>query len=438
MTVQEDLPRRHPDGAAGRPSLAVPYDVTSSSPLELIESLGGRCDVVWVVDAGDPALGAWSRLLPRLGTVVDVAGRTPEDVTGELRSLGVDGVVAFTDSQLLTAASIGEALGLAGNSTGAVVALTDKVVQREALAAAGLPGPRFVAIPDSTTPRELTALLATIDAPVVIKPRRGSGSRDTVRARSRQAAEAQLTALLAAGGSGDLIVEEWLDDLGAGQGPFADYVSVEAIVSRGDIVPLAVTGKFPLAEPCRETGNFLPHHLDAAEARLVEALAVRAARALGVVSGALHVEVKLTPAGPRIIEVNGRIGGGGIDALHAMVHGRSLTWIATSVALGEPLGIGAPPPPSTGATVPEGGFAYAYFVQAPMPARSLTGLGNLEAVQRLPGVASTTVNRTVGDALDWRDGSQGYLVSVQGVADSLDALARVPGDVDALIDLRWD
>ena len=130
MTVQADARRRFDEVSGGRPRLAVPYDVTSSSPLELIETLDGRCEVVWVVDAGDPALGAWSRLLPRLGTVVDVAGRAPEDYTGELRSVGVDGVVAFTDGQLLTAALIGEALGLEGNPASTVVALTDKVAQR--------------------------------------------------------------------------------------------------------------------------------------------------------------------------------------------------------------------------------------------------------------------------------------------------------------------
>jgi hypothetical protein len=437
VTVQVEPRHRRDDGAPGRPRLAVAYDVTSSSPLELTDALDGRCDVVWVVDAGDPALGVWSRLLPRLGTVVDVAGRTPGDVADQLHSLGVAGVVAFTDSQLLTAALIGEALGLEGNPSGAVVALTDKVAQREALRVAGLAGPRFVTVSSSTTPEELAGLLGTLEFPAVIKPRRGSGSRDTERAHDRAEAEARLAALLAVGGCPDLIVEEWLDDLGTAGGPFADYVSVEAIARGGIVVPLAVTGKFPLADPCRETGNFLPHHLGTDEARAVEALAVRAAGALGVVSGALHIEVKLTPAGPRIIEVNGRIGGGGIDALYAMVHGRSLTGIAVSVALGEPLDLGSSPAPWPGTTVPPGGFAYACFLQAPMSARSLTGLGNLVPLQRLAGVEATMVNRQVGDTLDWRDGSQGYLVSVRGVADSLEALARVPADVESRVDLTW-
>ena len=136
---------------------------------------------MWVVEAGDPSLGSWARLLPRLGRVVDVAGRSSGEVAAELRDLGVDGVLAFTDTQLLTAARLGEALGSDGNPVEVVRALTDKVVQREVLAAVGLPGPRHVAVDADAGPDGLAGLLAGLRFPVVVKPRRGSGSRDTVR-----------------------------------------------------------------------------------------------------------------------------------------------------------------------------------------------------------------------------------------------------------------
>ena len=163
----------------------------------------------------------------------------------------------------------------------------------------------------------------------------------------------------------------------------------------------------------------------------MRAQAVRAAEALGVRSGALHIEVKLTPDGPRIIEVNGRVGGGAIDALYTAVHGRSLTGYAAAAALGEPVG----PEPVAGA--PDGGYVYSFFVQAPLEAHTLTRLGNLEGLRTLDGVASTSVNRAVGDTLDWRDGSQAYLVCVRGVADGLAALAEVPARVRAALDVDW-
>jgi hypothetical protein len=432
VTLRTD-PIPVPDEPTGEvPVLAVAYDVTSSSPLELVDALAGRCDLVWVVEAADPALGAWARLLPRLGAVVDASDRPESDVVRDLGALGVDGIVAFTDSQLLRAARLSEALGLKGNRPGTVLALTDKLVQRQTLADAGLPGPRFTAVPVDTPVADLDGLLDGMAYPVVVKPRWGSGSRNTIEAAGPDAAVGYLRGELEGPHPVDLLVEEMLGDGGrSGSAGFASYVSVEAVASGGVVVPLAVTGKFPLAPPCRETGNFLPHHLDADVARDVESQAVRGAQALGVTSGALHIEVMLTPDGPRIIEVNGRIGGGGIDTLFAMAHGRSLTSIAAAVAVGEP------PDPGPAATVEEGGYVYTYFVQAPVEAGCLESLDGLDRLQALDGVVATSVNRNVGDALDWRDGSQGYLVSVRGRVAGRDELARVPRRVAGALTISW-
>jgi len=414
-----------------QPTLAVAYDVSSSSPLEIVDSLGATCELVWVVDGTDPRLGSWSRLLPRLGRVIDIAGRDLQSVAGELSEIGVDGVVAFTDSQLPVASRLTDLLGCPGNPAEVVRALTDKATQREVLAAAGLPGPRVVAVDVCMSVAEAVRLTAHLTHPVVVKPRRGSGSEHTVRADDPVARERALHEALHRPDCTDLIVEEWLGGAAATPlGPFADYVSVEAIAQQGVIVPLALTGKFALAEPCRETGNFLPHLLDADTAGAVVELAVLAASALGVQSGVLHVEVKLTPYGPAIIEVNGRIGGGGIDALYAARRGCSLTRLAAAVAVGRPLDL-----PTLDLTPAPGPFAYAYFVQAPLEARRLVGLGNLEAVAALGGVEATAVNRTLGDHLDWRSGSMGYLVSVRGRAETPEELASVPGTIDELLDI---
>lgn len=56
-------------------------------------------------------------------------------------------------------------------------------------------------------------------------------------------------------GDGELFVlEEFLH--GADSGPFGDYVSVESLVLDGIPHHFALTGKFPLAEPFREVGQF--------------------------------------------------------------------------------------------------------------------------------------------------------------------------------------
>ena len=82
--------------------LAVAYDTDSSSPMEIVAALGELCDFVWIIDGSGP-LGAMARLLPRLGTVVDIDGLAPDAAIAAAGAAEPDGIVAFTDSQLATA-----------------------------------------------------------------------------------------------------------------------------------------------------------------------------------------------------------------------------------------------------------------------------------------------------------------------------------------------
>ena len=96
---------------------------------------------------------------------------------------------------------------------------------------------------------------------------------------------------------------------------------------------------FPLAEPFRETGDFMPHPLETERGGDRGGIGgLGRQTALGVQSGALHTEIKLTAEGPKIIEVNGRVAGGGINMVYAERNrGVPLTVLAASVALGLPI-----------------------------------------------------------------------------------------------------
>ena len=65
-------------------------------------------------------------------------------------------------------------------------------------------------------------------------------------------------------------------------------------------------------------------------------VATAALHALGVRTGGFHTEIKLTPDGPRVIEVNGRIGGGVPEMLFE-ASGVSIFNLSMRVALGEPV-----------------------------------------------------------------------------------------------------
>jgi biotin carboxylase len=140
----------------------------------------------------------------------------------------------------------------------------------------------------------------------------------------------------------EMLLEEYLvgADIPA-TAPFADYLSVETAVSDGELSHLALTGRFPPAPDFRETGFFVPAAVDDASRDLVLDLATAATKALSVRTGFLHTEIKLTPSGPRVIEVNGRLGGGLPDLLQQTAGFDLLRWTLRA-ALGEPVTVSAP------------------------------------------------------------------------------------------------
>ena len=171
----------------------------------------------------------------------------------------------------------------------------------------------------------------------MVKPRRGAGSRDTVLIGDADELRALLDdqSMSTSGHDEPMIVEEYLVGLPTATGPhFADYLSVESVVSRGVISHLAVTGRFPPAEPFRETGLFIPSDIDLCLTQEVLEVATKAISALEIGIGFLHTEIKLTPSGPKVIEVNGRLGGS-VPEMAALALGMNLFELALRVALGE-------------------------------------------------------------------------------------------------------
>jgi hypothetical protein len=92
--------------------------------------------------------------------------------------------------------------------------------------------------------------------------------------------------------------------------------ALSLVLERGECVFLSVSQNWPTAEPSfQETGlQCPPDHKPKPVGQLVE-LAVRTVQAFGFGQGVLHVEGKCTTKGPRIVEVNARLGGGRIHQI---------------------------------------------------------------------------------------------------------------------------
>lgn len=226
----------------------------------------------------------------------------------------VDGVASVTEDTIEIAAELSELLGLPGQPTESMPALRDKLCQRDALRAAGLPGPAYARV---STPAEALEALTRVPLPAVLKPCRGSGGALACRIGPGMDVAAVVAETLAmrAGARGAvdphtaLILESVLIGTARETEGLAPYVSVETLADAGRFHHLCVTDRFPLAPPLLETGMVLPSCLDAEQQAAVVAVAEQALRALTFRHGAAHTELMLTSEGPRVIEVNARIGG---------------------------------------------------------------------------------------------------------------------------------
>jgi hypothetical protein len=303
--------------------VAVLYDRGAVSPTEIAAAAASLGSLIVVLGPSDHAQRMRRFFADTCSAVHDLAD---PKVIDALR--GVAGITTFSEAGLIPAARLATALGLRGHAAATAHRLTDKRAQRAALRAAGVDATASVLLDD---PADWADAVRTVGLPAVVKPVHGVSSRNTVLVEDLATGRAELARVLAA--EGPVVVEEYLRGAPVPE-PFGDYVSVESVVQDGDRCHLSVTGKLRLAPPFRECGQFWPARLDAATEQAVLTLTDRAVAALGVTTGVLHTELKLTPDGPRIIEVNGRIGGYIAD-LAARAGGVDLVEVATRIARGD-------------------------------------------------------------------------------------------------------
>ncbi|MFD7070599.1 ATP-grasp domain-containing protein [Streptomyces sp. NPDC059913] len=238
----------------------------------------------------------------------------------------VAGVVTWDEYALVPTAELATRLGLPGNSPAAMTACRDKATSRNLFAEHGVPSATSTRV-DSLA--QATAAAFRTGFPVVLKPSSHAASIGVVRVDTPE--EMPGAWEFAAAGAGEqgpegsgVLVEEYLP------GP---EISVECVTQHGVTTALAVTRKEVAFPPYFEE---VGHTVQAGDPLLPEVapVAVQAVRALGVTSGIQHVEMRLTPSGPRIIEVNSRIGGDLIGELVRLATGLDLPRIAADIAVG--------------------------------------------------------------------------------------------------------
>ncbi|MFD8847643.1 ATP-grasp domain-containing protein [Streptomyces sp. NPDC059604] len=238
----------------------------------------------------------------------------------------VAGVLTWDEYQLVPAARLAQLLGLPGSHPDAMRACRDKGRTRTVLADHQVGSAASTRV---TSLLEAVLAAESIGYPIVLKPASNAASLGVIRVdNGEDLASGWEFATSGVGGVGsesdDVLVEEYLD------GP---EVSVECVTHRGVTAAVAVTRKTVGFAPYFEE---IAHSVDARDPLLAEVapVATAAVAALGISTGIQHVELRLTDRGPRIIEVNARIGGDLIGRLVSLATGLDLPRIAADLACG--------------------------------------------------------------------------------------------------------
>jgi biotin carboxylase len=259
-----------------------------------------------------------------------------EAILGALRRSGVrpDGILTFLEDRVCEVARVTAALGLPGNPPEAVDAARSKIRTRELSARLGLPTPKAQRVRSLD---ELFAAAAEVGFPAVVKPEFGAAATGCVRVDDfeslpgvyklvRTVVTPEHMGIFRAGS--DLLLEQYLDGV---------EFDIDLILQDGESVFSSVSQNWPTAEPSfQETGLHLPPDYNKkAVAGLVE-LSVQTVQAFGFRRGVLHVEGKCTSRGPRVIEVNARMGGTRIHQMVEAVWGVDLIEAQLRSSLGLP------------------------------------------------------------------------------------------------------
>ncbi|WP_206797398.1 acetyl-CoA carboxylase biotin carboxylase subunit family protein [Amycolatopsis sp. MtRt-6] len=407
-------------GRTGRPRLIVMFEEGAVTPAELVLSLTDWADLMLVVGTSPYAVA----MKPFLDEIADTLtwDQPRAELLDHLRTWRPDGITTYAERMLVPTAEVAAELGLSYYSMATVNLLRDKFAQRKRLAEAGVQRTKSVSLPGADQWPEVAA---EVGFPLVVKPRVGEGSQYTHLIHSVEQGETVLRDL-AKSYRGPLIAEEFI--VGKKRPPLGDYVSVESCVVDGTIRHLGITGKFDILPPFREQGGFWPAPVSDAERAEILDLAQRALSNLDIMTGMIHTEVKLTADGPRVIEVNGRIGGQ-INDMSSRASGIDIIDLGARIALGMDTD-------DIVAAKPDKVY-FQFHNSPPLDAHRLTWVQGAEAVKKVPGVTSYEIFLHPPASLE-KDFMTRWIDVVRGEARDHDDMVKILDEANELLSFGYE
>jgi biotin carboxylase len=242
------------------------------------------------------------------------------------------GIITFDDELTLLAASVAEVCGFAGPPPESIVAALGKAASRTAFVRENVASVPFRVIrPGEALPHD-----DELPFPWVVKPGALSGGDGVYLVRDQSEARTAVARAMTRASAGvverdQVLVEEYID------GP---NLTVElAVGSNAESFVIGSSGShYILSDESglrrfREKSYACPASFDDAVLEAGEAVAVAAVRACGLRDSLAHVELRLSPGGWKIIEVNPRAAGAYIPEMILRTTGVDYIGIGLAIAL---------------------------------------------------------------------------------------------------------
>uniref|UniRef100_A0A7S1TGQ0 ATP-grasp domain-containing protein n=1 Tax=Compsopogon caeruleus TaxID=31354 RepID=A0A7S1TGQ0_9RHOD len=218
-----------------------------------------------------------------------------------------DAVSTYFEDAVPLAARIASALGLEVNRVESCDQARNKHTTRRMMRDAGLPCPKFVEIEHRD---DLEQGIAEVGFPAILKPIFGAASMGVMRVNDEKEVYAAYDKVMKFFSHNEdplwqqgkeMILEEYYD---------GDEFDIDILLSDGVVVYAKISDNWKCFEPYfQETGTICPSAYPPAKQQELIKLSIDTTLMLGFRWGAFHVECRYTSRGPRLIEVNARMGG---------------------------------------------------------------------------------------------------------------------------------
>lgn len=332
----------------------------------------------------------------------------------------IDGIMTLaTDMPMQTVAAVSKELGLVGINSDTALKATNKAEMRAALKNANVPVPMFFKVSTKKEYMEAVQKVKEAGYRCIIKPADNSGSRginllkDFELCTLNEAYEYSKQSSR----SGDLMVEEYME---------GSEVSVETLSVNGVCHVIQITDKLTTNEPYFvEMGHSQPSQLPKSVQDEICRVTIAANKAIGIMDGPSHTEIKNTKDGPKIVELGARLGGDNITThLVPLSTGVNMVECCINIALGEKPDL---------QNKYNKASAIRYFAQQHGTIKKITGI---EEAKKIPGVKQVFVVHGIGETLNGIKSSGDRAGFVISQADSVEEAISICNYANKLIHIE--